>query len=236
MAPMKAPDKKSPKNGSGPPATWNANSSRSPMPQEDIEALPGAVTNTESTEKYLASVLLCQADEPLTLLHPNYTDGQAHSNFCHQCCAASKIADVVAELTAKHLSEALSSSIVNSVVAAIVPQVATVHSTAENLQDTLELSTRLHDSVEWEKEEKKNDFQITAEQIEEVLLQCLPGTQPIHTPMLQSTYSSITAVNLPPSFNKAVARALIQAKQILIDPMPGHSLYPPDATNAVIAK
>lgn len=285
MAPTKAPEKKSPKDGSGPPATRIVNSSRSPLPQEDIEALPGAVTNFQSAEKYLASVLLRQADEPLTLLHLagvlfqttqmtksipiSVTNAIRAVAFILKRQAASEIAEVVAELAAKHLSEALSSSIVNSVVAAIAPQVAAVHSTAENLRDTLEKSEKLCDSIERGKEEKKNDFQIAAERIEEAvdtlyesiedcnnsykiltpsleftqdrlnnistqLLQRPPSTQT--SPMPQPTYSSIAASNLPPSFDKAAARAALRAKQILIDPTPGHSLFPPDATNAVIAK
>ncbi|KIK37467.1 hypothetical protein CY34DRAFT_92670, partial [Suillus luteus UH-Slu-Lm8-n1] len=232
MAPTKAPEKKSPKDGSGPPATRIVNSSRSPLPQEDIEALPGAVTNFQSAEKYLASVLLRQADEPLTLLHLagvlfqttqmtksipiSVTNAIRAVAFILKRQAASEIAEVVAELAAKHLSEALSSSIVNSVVAAIAPQVAAVHSTAENLRDTLEKSEKL------------------SERIEEALLQRPPSTQT--SPMPQPTYSSIAASNLPPSFDKAAARAALRAKQILIDPTPGHSLFPPDATNAVIAK
>ncbi|KAG2029404.1 hypothetical protein BDR03DRAFT_1018444 [Suillus americanus] len=287
MAPIKAPEKKSLKSGLGPPATCNANSSRSSLPQEDIEALSGAVTNTESAEKYLASVLLHQAAEPLTFLHLagilfqitqmdkpiliSVTNTIRVVAFILKRQAASEIAEVVTEFTAKHLSEALSSSIVNSVVAAIAPQVAAVHSTAENLRDMLEQSTKLCDSIEWENEEKKNQFQIAAEWIEEAvdmlyksiedcnnsyklltssleftqdhlnnistqLSQCQPPKQTNPTPMPQPTYSSIAASNLPPSFDKAAARASIRAKQILIDPKPGHSLFPPDANNAIIAK
>ncbi|KAG2074385.1 hypothetical protein BDR04DRAFT_1151096 [Suillus decipiens] len=166
MVPAKVPEKKSPKDGSGPPATCIVNSSRSPLPQKDIEALPGAVMNSESAEKYLASILLCQADEPLTLLHlVGILFQMMQMTKSIQISAASKIAEVIAKLTAKHLSEALSSSIMNSVVTAIALQVAAIHSTAKNLQDTLEKLAKLCDSIEWEKEERKNDFQTAAEWI-----------------------------------------------------------------------
>ncbi|KAG2045458.1 hypothetical protein BDR06DRAFT_1059842 [Suillus hirtellus] len=60
--------------------------------------------------------------------------------------------------------------------------------------------------------------------------------QPTATPPAFPTYSSIAAANLPPSIDQAVARASLRAKQILLDPMPGHSLFPAEATNATIAK
>ncbi|KAG2071040.1 hypothetical protein BDR04DRAFT_1154845 [Suillus decipiens] len=167
MAPMKAPEKKSPKSRSGPPATHNSISLKSPLPQEDIETLSGAVMNSKSAEKYLVSVLLCQADEPLTLLHLvgilfqitqmvkpiplSVTNAICVVAFLLKQQVVAEIAGVVAEFTVKHLLDTLSSSIVNSVVVAIAPQVAAVHSTAQNLQDTLDKSTKLYNSLEQEK-------------------------------------------------------------------------------------
>lgn len=48
------------------------------------------------------------------------------------------------------------------------------------------------------------------------------------------TYSSVTAAHLPPSIDKAVSRAAIRARQILLDPLPGDNLFPPDTPHAAI--
>src|SRR6267154_948181 len=126
MAPGKAPDK---------PATCSANVARSPLSQGDIEIFPGAVKDTDSVEKYLASALLRQADEPLTLLHlvgilfqimqmaksiPLPITNAIHAvAFLLKQQAASEIAKTIAQ----QLTESLSSSIVNNVTAAIALQV-----------------------------------------------------------------------------------------------------------------
>ncbi|KAG1884622.1 hypothetical protein F4604DRAFT_1919068 [Suillus subluteus] len=141
--------------------------------------------NTESAEKYLASVLLCQTDEPLTLLHLvgilfqimqmikpiliSVTNAIRAVAFLLKRQVVAEIAEVIAECTAKHLSDTLSSSIVNSIVVAIAPQVAAVHSTAQNLQDMLEKSTKLYDSLEWEKVEERDDLKTAAEYIKEAV-------------------------------------------------------------------
>ncbi|KAG2050326.1 hypothetical protein BDR06DRAFT_1011314 [Suillus hirtellus] len=291
MAPTKAPEKKN--QSTTLPHTTNRNptAQRNQMLQDDIEALPGAVMGLDSAEKYLTSVLLRQADEPLSLLHLvgilfqvtqiakliplAITNAIRAVAFILKQQAASEIADVVAKAAADQLTNSLSTNIVNSVIAAITPQVASIHTTAESLKGTLAQSKQLHDVIEREKEkeekeEEKNDLKTAAEHIEDAvdtlyesiedcnnsyklltlsleftqdrlnnlatqLSQTSPVTmQPTATPPAFPTYSSIAAANLPPSIDQVVARASLRAKQILLDPTPGHSLFPAEATNATI--
>ncbi|KAG2138158.1 hypothetical protein BD769DRAFT_1663727 [Suillus cothurnatus] len=177
------PEKKSPPGKKN--SADNTTTSRNQLLQANIEALPGAVTNLESAEKYLASVLLHQADEPLTLLHLAgilfqitqmvkpiplaVTNAIQATAFILKHQAASEIAEVVTKVVAKQLSNSLSINIVNNVIAAIAPQVASIHTTAETMRDALEHSSKIWDSLQWEKEEEGNDLKIAAEQIEDAV-------------------------------------------------------------------
>ncbi|KAG2052428.1 hypothetical protein BDR06DRAFT_1009489 [Suillus hirtellus] len=185
MAPTKAPEKKN--QSTTLPHTTNRNptAQRNQMLQDDIEALPGAVTGLDSAEKYLTSVLLRQADEPLSLLHLAgilfqvtqmakliplaITNAIRAVAFILKQQAASEIADVVAKAAADQLMNSLSTNIVNSVIAAIAPQVASIHTTAESLKGTLAQLKQLHDVIEREKEEEKNDLKTAAKRIEDAV-------------------------------------------------------------------
>lgn len=61
-------------------------------------------------------------------------------------------------------------------------------------------------------------------------------SQPIPHTLSQSSYSSIAAAHLPPSVDKAIGRAAIRARQVLLDPQPGELLFPPNTSNFNIAK
>jgi hypothetical protein len=52
----------------------------------------------------------------------------------------------------------------------------------------------------------------------------------------RQTYSSIAAANLTPSIDKAIGRAAIRAREILLDPTPGNNLFPPDTQHADMVK
>ncbi|KAG2351250.1 hypothetical protein BDR07DRAFT_1502152 [Suillus spraguei] len=52
----------------------------------------------------------------------------------------------------------------------------------------------------------------------------------------RQTYSSIVAANLTPSIDKAIRRAAICAREILLDPTPGNNLFPPDTQHADMVK
>ncbi|KAG2357766.1 hypothetical protein BDR07DRAFT_1490285 [Suillus spraguei] len=47
----------------------------------------------------------------------------------------------------------------------------------------------------------------------------------------QPLYSAIVVAHLPPSADKAVGRAAIQARQIILDPTPGNTLFPPGSSS-----
>ncbi|KAG2757194.1 hypothetical protein P692DRAFT_20712614, partial [Suillus brevipes Sb2] len=52
----------------------------------------------------------------------------------------------------------------------------------------------------------------------------------------QPSYSSVTAANLPPSIDKAVARAALRACQIILDPLPGGNVFTPETTHTDVVK
>ncbi|KAG1790858.1 uncharacterized protein HD556DRAFT_1488033 [Suillus plorans] len=80
---------------------------------------------------------------------------------------------------------------------------------------------------------------VTQERINHLSTQMLSTTPPptqtqtqIHT---QPTYSSVAAAHLPPKVDQAIGRTTIRAHQILLDPNPGSSPFPPATTNKEIA-
>ncbi|KAG1746878.1 hypothetical protein EDB19DRAFT_1826267 [Suillus lakei] len=229
-------------------------------------------------------VLLRQADEPLNSLHLtgilfqitqmakpipiSVTNAIQAVEFLLKQQTVSDIVEAINQC----LNDTITSNIVNNVIMAISPQTANIHTTTEELCDSLECLTKLHSMIEREKEEKEENLQMTAGRIEDVvdmlyesiedcnnsyktlaslleitqdhlntlstqLTQCpMKETQPATNPTAHPMYSSITAVHLPPSIDQAVARASIQAKQILLDPTPGQLIFPSDTTNTIIAK
>ncbi|KAG1735860.1 uncharacterized protein EDB91DRAFT_1083499, partial [Suillus paluster] len=69
------------------------------------------------------------------------------------------------------------------------------------------------------------------------LLSTQISTLPSKTTSLpQPSYSSVVASQLQPSVDKAVGRAAIRACQVLLDPMLGETLFPPNMSNSDIAK
>lgn len=49
------------------------------------------------------------------------------------------------------------------------------------------------------------------------------------------SYSSVVSVHLPPAVDQAIGRAAIRACQVLLDPKPGETLFPPNLSNHDIA-
>lgn len=49
------------------------------------------------------------------------------------------------------------------------------------------------------------------------------------------SYSSAVTAHLPPQIDQALGRAAIRARQILLDPLPGQTLFPPNTSNRDIA-
>lgn len=60
-----------------------------------------------------------------------------------------------------------------------------------------------------------------------------PPTQ--QTVPSQPLYSNIAANHLPPTVDQVLGRAAIKARQVLLDPTPGETLFPPNSSNYTIA-
>jgi len=52
---------------------------------------------------------------------------------------------------------------------------------------------------------------------------------------IRPSYSSVAASHLPPTIDQALGRAAVRAREILLDPMPGETLFPPDTPKREIA-
>ncbi|KIK34516.1 hypothetical protein CY34DRAFT_97858 [Suillus luteus UH-Slu-Lm8-n1] len=77
----------------------------------------------------------------------------------------------------------------------------------------------------------------TQDRINQLSAQLLsPPQQPSLPPSSQPSYSSIVASHLPPSVDKAVGHAAIRAREILLEPQPNSTLFPPNTSNSDIAK
>jgi hypothetical protein len=103
-----------------------------------------------------------------------------------------------------------------------------------------EAANTLHESIE----ECKNSLKLllpsidkTNEHLTEVSQQiasALKSTPP--EPQQPRSYSTAVASNLAPSIDQALARAAIRAHQIILDPLPGGNMFPPDTTHEEIVK
>ena len=277
--------------GAGPPTSHavspenNTRRTRRQTTREEIEAMPNAVKDIESAEKYLSSKLLCHINEPFTLTHlisclfhitqissaiplPVTTAIRAVAFIMKKHAACE-----IAEAAAHHLSDTLSPRIVDHVIASIAPQVAKILIASESLAKSMEESELNRATLEKERTEKEQELSIAADRIQDAAdtifssvedcqnaisllspslnatqerlntlskqipssstTQALPST-PSHPP--KPSYSSIAAAQLQPSTDRAVGRAAIRARQILLDPIPGNTLFPPEALHNDIVK
>ncbi|KAG1866693.1 hypothetical protein F4604DRAFT_1927966 [Suillus subluteus] len=98
-----------------------------------------------------------------------------------------------------------------------------LHSSVEDCQKSLKALTPSLDS--------------TQDRINQLSTQLLTAPKPATTQTTsQPTYSTIVASHLPPSVDKAVRCAAIRAREILLEPQAGNTLFPPNTTNPDIAK
>ncbi|KAG2036494.1 hypothetical protein BDR03DRAFT_1011651 [Suillus americanus] len=65
--------------------------------------------------------------------------------------------------------------------------------------------------------------------------QQLPPSLSLQPNIMRPTYSSIVASQLTPIIDQALGRAAVRAWEILLDPMPGESLFPPNMSKHDIA-
>lgn len=114
---------------------------------------------------------------------------------------------------------------------------------ADRIEET---ANELHASVEECQKLLKTlspSLDVTQERINQLSSQLLTHPMPTqnqphttNTTAPQPSYSSIAASHLPPMVEQAVGRAAIRARQILLDPQPGKTLFSADTSNSDIAK
>ena len=279
--------------GAGPPTSHaasltpenNTRRTRRQTTREEIEAMPSAVKDIASAEKYLSSKLLCHLDEPFTLTHLTsclFHITQISSSIPLPVTTAIRAvaflmkkhaACEIAEAAAQQLSDTLTPRIVDHVIASIAPQVAKILTAAESLTKSMEESEHHRATLDRERLEKEQELSTVADRIQEaadtifssvedchntisLLSPSLDATQErlntlskqiIPSPAMQvypptlpqthkPTYSSIAATQLQPTTDRAVGRAAIRARQILLDPIPGNTLFPPESPHIDIVK
>ncbi|KAG2747165.1 hypothetical protein P692DRAFT_201791369 [Suillus brevipes Sb2] len=133
------------------------------------------------------------------------------------------------------------------------------------LSTTLDKAEKLHRLASHEREEHEGGLNVAAERLEEtadalyatvtdcqnaitLLAPSLDSTQerinllskqmttpPITSPAVPLTYSAVTAAHLPPSVDHPIGRAAIRACQIVLDPKPGTTLFPPGTSHKDMA-
>ncbi|KAG1793279.1 uncharacterized protein HD556DRAFT_1308717 [Suillus plorans] len=112
---------------------------------------------------------------------------------------------------------------------------------AERIEEATNI---LHDSVNECKDTLKTlqpALETTQKHVTHLSTQLLASKQlnaiPVQAPgPAKPTYSSITAANLPPSVDQAMARAATRARQILITPKVGSNIFPDANQHADIVK
>jgi hypothetical protein len=174
------------------------------------------------------------------------------------------LTDSISTRLVDHTIAALAPQVAN-IHAASEALAKTAQQAEDTLTTTLDKAERLHHYAKDKRTEQEGNISIAAEHIEEstdalfatvtdcqntikLLTPSLDTTQerlnhlstqfatspPIST-LTQPSYSSIAAANLPPMVDKAIGRAAICARQILLDPKPGTNLFPPGTSNKDIA-
>ncbi|KAG2757241.1 hypothetical protein P692DRAFT_20713113, partial [Suillus brevipes Sb2] len=137
---------------------------KSTLSQEDIEALPSTIKNTENAEEYLTKNLLCHIDQPFTLTHLisvlfHITQLKAIPLPATEAIRAvayllkNHEANDMAEVIIERVTNNLSPKIAEHIVAAIAPQVARILTTSETLDGTIKEAEKIKSALEREKEE-----------------------------------------------------------------------------------
>jgi len=172
----------------------------------------------------------------------------------------------IADTVSQQISTALIPHLVDNFIGAIAPQIAKVLTASESLDKTLEKIELEHKISDREREERNENALIAAERLEDAADLCFvslsecnkaitslnpameqvteklnsipsssPPPQPTSIPA-SPTYSSIAATSLPPPIDKALARAALRARQIMLNPPPGTLIFPKETPHADIVK
>ncbi|KAG2746340.1 hypothetical protein P692DRAFT_20782591, partial [Suillus brevipes Sb2] len=174
-----------------------------------------------------------------------------------------EIAEAAANTLATSLTDTISSRLVDHAIAALAPQIANIHVASEALSKTAQqadttLATTLDKaergvSVAAERIEEVADalyatvsdcqnavkllapsLDSTQERLNLLSKQMLTSPPSTH-PAPSLSYSAATAAHLPLKVDHAIGRAAIRACQIILDPKPGTSLFPPGTSNKDMA-
>ncbi|KAG0700623.1 hypothetical protein DFH29DRAFT_1000959 [Suillus ampliporus] len=230
-----------------PPATGitTRRSSRATLTQEEIEKIPNTVTNIDTAEDYLSKNLLCHVGKPYTLTH--LISVLFHATQLKgvplPAASAMRAADfILKKHTAYH------------VIAALAPQIAKVLNASKTMagseNEVQTAAGRIEAAADALYESVKdchNAMKLLSPSLDSTQ-QCLNtlSTQltdrstrthvPQNSQLPAPSYSSITAAHLSPTIDQAVARAAIRARQIILDPSPGGTMFPPGTPHENIVK
>ncbi|KAG1844151.1 hypothetical protein F4604DRAFT_1689234 [Suillus subluteus] len=208
-------------------------STKTPLSQSEIEAVSNAVSNYTSATKYLNKNLLSLPDEPYILMHITQmrdnipllvTTAIRAAAFVLKKHAACEMATEVAQ----QLTDTLTPRIIEHIVGAIAPQMAKLLSTSDQLSDTLDWTEAVRKALANDRDEMNDGLQISASDTKDTDINIDKHQH--------QTYSSIVTSNLSPSIDKAIGRAAIRARQILLDPTLGTTLFPPGTSHGDMVK
>lgn len=153
---------------------------KSALSQEDIEALPYIIMNTNQAKKYLAKNLLYHFNQQFTLYHITSTlfhitqlkaiplpviEAIRSVAFILKLYKANKIA----ELASKHITTNLTPKIAEHVIAAIAPQVVKILTMSESLNNIFMESDRIRLMMERETEERNGNMNTAVEHFKETV-------------------------------------------------------------------
>lgn len=156
---------------------------------------------------------------------------------------------ISASLSAQVVAD-LSSSLSAHVIAAISPQVASILTASETLKTNVDEIAKLKSTLTENSKEDSGTASAAAtraEQAADAVLNSIVDvknamnslTSPLSTtqPGAPRSYSAIVQQNAqtPAPVSAAIARAATRDRQILFDPVPGQTLFAPEATSADIA-
>ncbi|KAG2335916.1 hypothetical protein BDR05DRAFT_953726 [Suillus weaverae] len=211
---------------------------RSPIMQEEIEALSNRVKDAPSGKTYLESKLLCHIGQPFMGLETSNMVDAISKQVMDSLNV--KLADYdIADTISKKITDDITAKLVDHVVTAISPQAALVHDISQTLTPTLEDVRSLHTSIGRERTEKEENIKTAADRIEDAAdalydsVETYQKALQILTPSLDATQEKID--QLSTQISTVLGRAAIQARQILLDPLPGEALFLLNTSNCDIA-
>ncbi|KIK40535.1 hypothetical protein CY34DRAFT_87162 [Suillus luteus UH-Slu-Lm8-n1] len=196
---------------------------RTTTSQESIEQQTNKVKDSLSGKNFLEAKLLCHVDQPFTLNHlilVLFQITQISSSTPVPVIAAIQaiafilkdhVASELATLVAKQVTDEVTSKLVDHVVAAISPQVA-----LKALQTLAPSLDAMQEKID--------------------MLSTQMTQAPSQLPTSMFSYSVAVTANLDPTIDKAIGRAAIWARQILLDPKPNSTLFPVNTPTSEIAK